>query len=73
MSAEVIMAGALSVQVCVPDDWPDEAVKTFAEQQYPCGTSVGWRIRTDAERLAGNTERNPCAQRGGYVHIMLDA
>ena len=71
---EVTHYGVLSMQVCVPSDWTDEQVRTFAEKEYPCGTSNGWFIRKQGdERLAGADERVPCADRVGFVHIMLDA
>lgn len=67
-------AGALDVQVCVPEDWTDEQVIQLAESEYPCGTRHGWQIRKEgSEHLAGMPERNPCGKRKGFVHIMLDA
>jgi len=73
-SAEVIRHGILSMQVCVPHDWDDEQVKDFAERECPCGTSNGWFIRKEGDKkLSGFPERNPCAERSGFVHIMLDA
>lgn len=72
--AQITLAGALSVQACVPTSWTDDQVRTFAEQNYPCGATAGWCIRAEGdERLAGYPERNPCAARAGFVHIMLDA
>jgi hypothetical protein len=72
--AEVTRFGFLDMQVCVPEDWPDNNVITFAEKEYPCGTSYGWHIRREGdEALLGQPERNPCAKREGFVHIMLDA
>lgn len=74
MNAEVTKTGALDMQVCVPADWTDEQVKTFADTANPCGTTAGWFIRRSGDRaLGGDPERQPCAQRQGYVHIMLDA
>jgi hypothetical protein len=72
--AEVTMRGFLDMQVCVPEDWDDESVKSFAGRENPCGTENGWFIRKEGdEGLAGDPERQPCASRPGYVHIMLDA
>lgn len=74
MSAEVTQCGVFSMQVCVPVDWTDEQAKTFAETENPCGTSAGWQIRREGNELLDNQpERQPCAERKGYVHIMLDA
>ncbi len=74
MTAEVTQRGALSMQVCVPDDWTDAQVKDFADRGNLCGTTHGWFIRRKGDRaLNGMPERNPCAQRTGHVHVMLDA
>ena len=74
MSAEVTKRGALSMQVCVPTNWTDEQVKTFADRENLCGTELGWVIRRQGDpALKNDAERQPCAQRAGHVHIMLDA
>lgn len=71
---EVTYRGALDMQVCVPSDWDDYAVKRFADRENLCGTSNGWCIRKDGDRnLGGAPERVACDERPGYVHIMLDA
>jgi hypothetical protein len=67
-------AGFLDMQVCVPADFTDEAVKHFAETTNPCGTTTGWQIRREGDKsLAGYPERMPCKERAGFVHVMLDA
>lgn len=72
--AQVTKCGALSMQVCVPADWGDFAVKAFADQENLCGTEHGWFIRREGDKaLAGAPERVPCSSRPGFVHIMLDA
>lgn len=74
MSAEVTKRGALDMQVCVPADWTDTQVMYFADKENPCGTEHGWFIRKAGdEALRGDPERQPCKERAGYVHIMLDA
>ncbi len=73
MKPEITMRGILDMQVCVPEDWTDEQVKEFADRENLCGTTYGWFIRKDTERLGGSPERNPCRERKGFVHIMLDA
>ena len=71
---EVILRGVLDMQVCVPADWTDEQVKDFADRENRCGTSHGWFIRREGDKaLFGSPERNPCAERSGFVHVMLDA
>jgi len=74
MKAEVTRTGALDMQVCVPSEWTDEQVKDFANMENMCGTTLGWQIRKAGDRLLkGDPERQSCAQRTGFVHIMLDA
>lgn len=73
MKAEVTRYGVLDMQVCVPADWTDSQVKAFADSENPSGTN-GWFIRKEGdEALKGKPERTPCAERPGFVHIMLDA
>ena len=72
--AEVTRRGALSMQVCVPKDWDDYAVKRFADSENLCGTSLGWVVRKEGDKLlAGSSERVQCESRPGFVHVMLDA
>ena len=72
-SPTVTYTGALDMQVCVPGDWTDEQVTSFAEAQNPSGTN-GWQIRRGGDpALAGKPERVPCSIGGGFVHIVLDA
>lgn len=74
MTAEITKTGALDMQVCVPGDWTDEQVKSFADTHNLCGTEHGWQIRREGDpALAGCPERIQCADRSGHVHIMLDA
>lgn len=74
MTAEVTRYGGLDMQVCVPDEWDNEYVLKFAERAYACGTTSGWQIRRAGScALKGDPERQPCVDRGGHVHIMLDA
>lgn len=66
--------GILSTQVCVPTDFSDEQVLTFAEKEFPCGTTNGWFIRKEGDKLLdGAPERAPCDNNKKKVHIMLDA
>jgi hypothetical protein len=71
---EVLYGGIFDMKVCVPTDWTDEQVLDFAGEEYPCGTTNGWFIRREGDKaLLGDPERQPCADREGCVHIMLDA
>jgi hypothetical protein len=70
----VIKHKALDIQICVPADWTDEQAEEFANREVECGTQHGWQIRHTGDTwLQGDPERVPCAERTGYVHIMLDA
>lgn len=74
MKEEVTQRNALDMQVCVPTAFTDEQVSHFAETNNPCGTANGWSIRREGNKaLMGCPERQPCAEREGFVHIMLDA
>jgi len=72
--AIVTSVGLLDMQVCVPVEWTDEQILAFAEGQQPCGTRNGWSVRKEGDTLLqGAPERQPCAERAGMVHVMLDA
>ena len=74
MPAEVTRRGVFSMQICVPEKWTDEKVREFANNANECGTENGWFIRREGDKaLHGDPERQPCKQRTGHVHIMLDA
>lgn len=61
------------MQVCVPKEWTDEQVKTFAETANPSGTEHGWSIRKEGhEALNGDPERVQCTKHEAHCHIMLD-
>jgi hypothetical protein len=80
----IMQVGLLSLQVCIPDDWTDEQIISFAEKEYPCGTTAGWQIRRQSEcdKILENNpslpkeellERVTCADRPNFVHVVLDA
>ena len=77
MKPMIVRKGATDTQVCVPVNWTDEEVVSFANKENPCGTENGWQIRREGSAaLAGDSERVPCEAAGeftGYVHVMLDA
>lgn len=74
MEPLITKIGALDMQVCVPKDFTDEQVLTFANEKNPCGTRNGWQIRRAGDRLlAGDDERVTCLDCQDKVHIMLDA
>ena len=73
-SATVTKQGIFDMQVCVPAEWTDEQVKTFADRENPCGTSHGWQIRREGDKaLVGAKERVQCASLSSHVHVMLMA
>lgn len=70
---EVIGSKLLSLHVCVPANWTDEQIISFAESNNPSGVSTKWQIRkTGNVLLCGDPERNPCTKRSGFVHVVLD-
>lgn len=72
--AQVTRAGLLGMQVCIPAAWTDEQAKEFADAENFCGTANGWQVRKEGSALLnGDPERCPCAERAGFVHLMLDA
>lgn len=74
MEAIVTRRGVIDMQVCVPADWTDDQVESFAEAANPCGTRGGWAIRREGDKaLAGAPERIKCKTLAENVHIMLDA
>lgn len=74
MEAAVTQRNVLDMQVCVPKDWTDEQALQFANTHNLCGTVNGWSIRKEgSQSLRGAPERQPCHDREGFVHIMLDA
>ena len=73
-SPEVTRRGFLDCQVCIPADWTDQQALEFANRENECGTEHGWHIRRAGDTaLRGDAERVPCADRPGFVHLMLDA
>lgn len=74
MEKNVVRAGVLSIQVCVPVGTRDEDIITFAESQNPCGTQNGWQIRREGSALQqGDPERIRCAKDDHNEHVTLDA
>lgn len=83
LEPELTRLKPLSCHVCVPEDYTDEQVVEFAksaelkglEEENPNWShgSTEWRIRREGdESLRGDPERNPCAEKPGFVHVMLD-
>lgn len=74
LNPTVTKHGALDMQVCIPKNWTNEQIKSFAEKEYPCGTTHGWEIRKQgSERLVGKDERVTCSNDEQFCHVMLDA
>jgi hypothetical protein len=57
----------LCLQVCVPDEWDNEAIRTFANEANLCGTTNGWVV-SDRPEVAPV----PCEGRKGFKHVILD-
>jgi hypothetical protein len=72
MAAEVTQRHPLDMQVCVPENFTDEEVVKFANENNIAGTSSGWHItKAGDECFKGDPERVKCRDRVGHVHIML--
>lgn len=65
----------LNIQVCVPEGWDDHKIESFANREHECGTTNGWVIRReDADYTPDDyQERVGCADRDGFVHVVLTA
>lgn len=60
------------MQVCVPKEWKDKQVESFANSAN-LRSPDSWHIRKQRDAaLMGNDERERCGDRIGFVHIMLD-
>lgn len=66
---EIVRWSLLSLQVCVPEEYTDEAVTEFANKNQPTGLDHDWQIKTDYENPANI--RVPCESRRGCVHVVL--
>ncbi len=74
MKARVVYHSMSDMQVCVPENWTDEEVKEFANDEKECWTGNGWAIvRKGNKALDGGPEREPCADQPGFVNIKLEA
>ena len=63
----VTKVGILNLQVCVPENWNDEQVREFANQENLCGTTNGWVVSQRPEVAAVK-----CEGREGFKHVILD-
>lgn len=82
----VLRFGGLDMQVCVPAEWSDDEIVAFAQSENrktvdgivsdEKANEVGamnLAIRREGDKmLGGYPERNPCSERPGYVHVVLD-
>jgi hypothetical protein len=68
---EVTRIGILDMQVCVPQEWTDAMVESYAGRENPSGVRSGWQVRTD-KKLLGGPIRCPYEEREGLVHITFD-
>lgn len=69
----IVRTGIFNCQVCVPKDWTDAQATQFVNAQNPAGTSSGWTMRKNGDKLlVGMPERAQCLAHEGCVHIMFD-
>lgn len=72
----IIRSSFLSLQVCVPKDWATNQIEAWTNAHHPCGTSGGWKVRTNEKESSDplDQERVNCADEPDtYVHVVLDA
>lgn len=62
--AVVSRAGVFNNQVCVPEWYSDEEAIGFLNTQHPAGTTGGWFVDEELGRVK-------CAEREGFIHIVL--
>lgn len=62
---QTVRMHVFSSQVCVPEDYTDQQVLQFVENENPAGTAGGWQIAENVE------QRVKCDKREGYVHIVV--
>lgn len=69
----VTQRNPLDMQVCVPAEYMDSQIVEFANTHNLSGTQGGWQIVKEGSRyLRGDPERQPCRDRAGCVHVMLE-
>lgn len=66
----IVQQDASTLVVCVPDDWTNDEIRTYANVACDRGLSHGWLLRSD------DTEnemefRIPCCSRESHVHVLL--
>ncbi len=70
---QVTRTGLATIQVCVPSEWTDEQILSFANNASMTGLDHGWSIvREGSELLKSCPERNQCEERRGFVHVLLE-
>ena len=63
---EITIRKLLAMQICVPQDWSDHEIEMFAEEKNRCGTTHGWKIDKDLDKV-------PCKERNGFIHVVVQA
>lgn len=72
MTPAITKFGLLGMQVCVPKEWTDKQVKAFADNENHAGTTHGWQVTKEGDKLLiGHPERVECSACVDNVHIML--
>lgn len=66
---EIVRWSLLSMQVCVPEDYTDEAITEFANRNHPTGIESQWQIKTEYDD--DTPVRTPCESRRGCVHVVV--
>lgn len=68
-SPSVAKAGLTWLRVCVPREWTNDQIESWANANVATGISSLWQVRTRGE----GSERVNCNDHGpDFVHVMLD-
>lgn len=69
----IIKNSIFTCQACVPEHWTDTQIVEFVENRQPSGTENGWMVLKDGDpRLQGDAGRGKCAERAGFIHVVLE-
>jgi hypothetical protein len=71
LTPQVINHWYLSMELCVPDNWPDSVIGVYAESE---DDRDGWRVRPVDSPMCSSAgpSRIRCHRRPGFVHVLVD-
>ena len=70
---QIINKYIFSTQVCAEESATDQEIEEYVNCVLPTGLDSKWVIRKQGDTvLEGDPERQPCEDKSGWVHVMLD-